>query len=107
MPESKSMPALSPATLPLSSALERSAPLSQLLLRLRESADRFAAIEDQLSPTLRAQVRAGPLDEHGWSLLASSGAAASKLRHLVPTLEAALRAKGWQVTPIRIKVQSP
>ena len=42
----------------------------------------------------------------GWSLLAPSGAAASKLRQLVPALEASLHEQGWQPTPIRIKVQS-
>lgn len=106
MLEPKSNGALSPGTLPLRSALDRSAPLSNLLQRLRESGARFAAIQDALPPALQRQVRPGPLDEQGWSLLVSNGAAASKLRHLLPTLEAALLAKGWQRTPIRIKVQS-
>jgi len=108
MPERRPDPhgALSPGTLPLGSALDRSVPLSQLLLRLRESNARFAAIRNRLPPALQQQVRPGPLDEQGWSLLVSNGAAASKLRHLLPTLEAALLAQGWQGTPIRIKVQS-
>lgn len=106
MPDPKPTAVLSPGTLPLGSALNRSVPLSQLLLRLRESADRFAAIQDQLPPMLRTQVRAGPLDAQGWSLLVSNGAAASKLRHLVPVIESTLHSQGWQVTPIRIKVQS-
>jgi hypothetical protein len=45
-------------------------------------------------------------DDGGWSLLVQSGAAASKLRQLLPELEAALLQQGWQVMPIRIKVQS-
>jgi hypothetical protein len=55
---------------------------------------------------LRAHVRAGPLDEEGWTILAANSAVAAKLRHLLPTLAEALLAKGWQATSIRIKVQS-
>jgi len=96
----------SPGTWTLGSALDQSQALARLLQRLQESQARFAAIREHLPDPLRAAVRPGPLDEAGWSLLAQSGAAASKLRQLLPELEAALLHQGWQVVPIRIKVHS-
>jgi cytochrome c-type biogenesis protein CcmH/NrfG len=96
----------SSGTWALGTALDQSQPLALLLKRLQESQARFASIREQLPEPLRDAVRAGPLDEAGWSLLAQSGAAASKLRQLLPDLEAALARQGWQATPIRIKVQS-
>ncbi len=96
----------SPGTLHLATALDQSQALAKLLQRLQESRDRLAAIREQLPETLRDQVRPGPLDDAGWSLLVPSGAVASKLRQLLPDLEATLIARGWQGTSIRIKVQS-
>lgn len=95
-----------PGTLALGAALGQSPMLTQLLKRLQESRERFAAIRQHLPEPLRDAVRPGPLDEAGWSLLVPSGAVASKLRQLRPELEAALISQGWQPTPIRIKVQS-
>jgi hypothetical protein len=106
MSERKITGPTSPGTLALGAALDQSQPLARLLQRLQESRARFAAIRELLPDTLRDQVRAGPLDESGWSLLVSNGAAASKLRQLVPALEARLISEGWQVTSMRIKVQS-
>jgi hypothetical protein len=93
-------------TFALAAALDQSDSLTRLLQRLQESQARFAAIGDLLPEPLRVAVRPGPLDDAGWSLLAHSGAVASKLRQLVPELQAALQSQGWQATPIRIKVQS-
>jgi hypothetical protein len=96
----------SPGTWALGSALDQSQPLVRLLQRLQESQARFTAIREHLPDALGAAVRPGPLDDGGWSLLVQSGAAASKLRQLLPELEAALLHQGWPVMPIRIKVQS-
>jgi hypothetical protein len=106
MPAYKAPGPARPGTLSLGAALDQSQPLVRLLQRLQESRERFAAIREQLPEALREQVRPGPLDDKGWSLLVPSGAAASKLRQLVPQIEAALLAQGWQGTSIRIKVQS-
>jgi hypothetical protein len=96
----------SPGTWALGAALDQSRALTRLLQRLQESQARFADIRELLPDPLRGAVRPGPLDDAGWSLLAHSGAVASKLRQMVPELDAALLARGWQATPIRIKVQS-
>jgi hypothetical protein len=95
-----------PGTLHLGTALDQNQTLAKLLQRLQQSRERFEAVRGQLPEALRDQVRPGPLDDAGWSLLVPNGAAASKLRQLLPALEAALRAQGVQGTSIRIKVQS-
>jgi hypothetical protein len=88
----------------LGSALDQSTPLGLLLQRLEESRARFAAIEEQLPASLRTEVRPGPLDEAGWSLLVPGGAAAAKLRQLLPALQAAMDRQGWPPRPIRVRV---
>jgi len=106
MQERKVTGTLHPGTLPLGTALDQSQPLVRLLRRLQESRARFDTIGAQLPDTLRDQVRPGPLDDDGWSLLVANGAAASKLRQLVPLLDATLLAQGWPVASIRIRVQA-
>lgn len=106
MAEHKTPPHHRSATLALGAALDQSEPLARLMQRLQESRARFAAIQEHLPETLRDQVRPGPLDDQGWSLLVSNGAAASKLRQLIPALETTLLSQGWQISSIRIRVQS-
>lgn len=95
-----------PDTLRLADALQRSAPLASLRARLRDSAERLEAIRSSLPGPLRTQVLPGPVDDDGWSLLAANGSVAAKLRQLKPRLEAVLVERGWQVSSIRIRVQS-
>ena len=95
----------SPGTWALGAALDQSQPLAQLLQRLQESRARFDALHAHLPEALRDAVRPGPLDAAGWTLMVSGGAAASKLRQLLPTLEAALRATGFAPLPIRVRVR--
>ena len=99
-------PPVTPNALRIEEALSRSAPLAHLQRLLQESNARFDAIRTSLPPTLALHVKPGPVDAEGWSLLAANSAVASKLRQLQPRLEQALRARGWQVTSIRVKVQS-
>ena len=103
---SPKLPPLVPDSLPVAEALRRSTPLALLRQRLQDSRDRYAAIRPQLPDTLAASVAPGPVDDEGWSLLAANASVAAKLRQLKPRLEDTLRERGWQVSSIRIHVQS-
>ncbi len=92
--------------MPLDAALRDSEPLAGLLLRIRQSQARLDAISPLLPDALRQAVRAGPLDDAGWSLLLAHSAAAAKLRQMLPQLQAELRRLGWPEVPIRLKVQA-
>lgn len=91
-------------SLPMAEALAESMPLAALLERVRESEARLEMVRGELPPGLSAQVRAGPLDDEGWTLLVTSGAAAAKLRQCLPRLQQALSARGRAEANIRVKV---
>jgi hypothetical protein len=99
-------PPLVPNSLPIADALQRSVPLAQLRQRLQDSNARFDAVRGLLPLALAPHVQPGPIDDEGWSLLAANASVAAKLRQLQPRLEECLRQRGWQVSSIRIKVQS-
>ncbi|MEW6706859.1 MAG: hypothetical protein AB1430_18590 [Pseudomonadota bacterium] len=90
--------------LPIRDAMDQSAPLAQLFRRLQESNARFATVRAQLPAALQAQVKPGPVDEQGWTLIAPHAAAAAKLRHLAPLLQQALAREGWPALAIRVKI---
>jgi hypothetical protein len=98
------MASSTPPSVPLGTALDRSAPLTGLLQRVRESRERFEAVAGLLPPGLREGMRPGPLDDTCWTLLVPHAAAAAKLRQLVPALDAALRGRGWPGPAIKIKI---
>ena len=100
------MASSSPYNLPLSAALGRSEPLTDLLKRLRESQARFAIIRPLLPETLASAASPGPLDDTAWVVLAANAAAAAKLRQCLPEMQAALQAAGWAGPPIKIKVSA-
>ncbi len=97
---------VAPLARPLGESLAGDDSLAGLLARVRASQARLDALADVLPGLLRQHLRAGPLDDEGWTILAANSAVASKLRHLLPTLAETLVAKGWQATSIRVKVQS-
>ena len=99
-------PPLVPNSLPIADALQRSVPLAQLRQRLQDSNARFEAVRGLLPLALALHVQPGPVDDEGWSLLAANASVAAKLRQLQPRLEECLRQRGWEVSAIRIKVQS-
>ena len=99
------MPAHVQPAVPLADALRGSEPLARLAERLRESKQRFACIESLLPPPLAGQALPGPVDAHGWTLLAVSPAAAAKLRQLVPLIVAELVDRGFTSVPIRVRVR--
>ena len=83
---------------------------SPTLARLADLSDQSQARRtciDPLIPTsLRAYIKAGPIEDGVWCLVVDNTAVASKLRQLLPNLESHLRSKGWDVSAIRIKVRS-
>jgi hypothetical protein len=81
--------------------------LARLFQRVQESNARLERVLPLLPTALQSHVRAGPVDEAGWSLLASNTAVAAKLRHLLPLIDNVLLEAGWPPTAIRIKVQPP
>jgi hypothetical protein len=99
-------PPVTPNALRIEEVLGRSEPLARLQQLMRDSHARLDAIRAVMPAALAAHVRPGPVDEEGWSLLAANASVAAKLRQLQPRLEDTLRSRGWQVTAIRIKVQS-
>jgi hypothetical protein len=105
-PSAPGRPSVVPLARPLGESLAGDDVLASLMTRIRASQARLDALADVLPGLLRQHLRAGPLDDDGWTILAANSAVASKLRHLLPTLAETLVAKGWQATSIRIKVQS-
>lgn len=103
------MPPRDPAatTVRLGSALDASEPLTRLMARLRASQACLEAVREALPAALAPQVRAGGFDDGEWTLLATSGAVAAKLRQLQPRLEQVLRDRGHAGVALRIKVQPP
>lgn len=97
------MPRPAGAAVAIGDALDGSSALARLALRVRESQQRLSDLAAALPPTLRAQVRSGPLDDQSWTLLAANAAVAAKLRNLLPVLEERLRAQGWPSRTLRLK----
>lgn len=97
---------VTPDALRIEQALQQSAPLARLQQLMQDSNARFAAIRPGLPAALVHHVKPGPVDDAGWSLLAANASVAAKLRQLQPRLEEILREAGWQVSAIRVKVQS-
>ena len=81
--------------------------LTSLVQRMRASQARLDAVLPLLPFAMHGHVKAGPIDEAGWTLLASSNAVSAKLRQLTPTLEAHLRNLGWAGPPVRVKLLQP
>ena len=98
------MSAPSKLSLSIDAALAGSAPLARLTQRIQASQARMAAIAAELPPPLRAQLRPGPVDETGWTLLAANGAVAAKTRQLLPRIHDRLRANGWNDVEVRVRV---
>ncbi len=87
-------------------AAQDSPTLARLAELARDSGERLKAVELLIPAALRPAIKAGPVDGPNWCLLVESSAAAAKLRQLVPALQNRLRDRGWEITSIRIKVQT-
>jgi len=87
-------------------AAEDSPTLARLAQLARDSGKRLEAVEFLIPAPLRSAVKPGPIEGPSWCLLVDSNAAAAKLRQVVPALLIRLRDRGWEVTSIRVKVQT-
>ena len=87
-------------------ATQESETLSRLCDLAEDSSQRLKSIEPLLPASLRAFVRPGPIDGSVWCLLLDNNAVAAKVKQLLPSLLAHLRTKGWEVSAIRLKVQT-
>ena len=91
---------------PIAQAMARSEPLSALTQRLRASQARLDAVLALLPAAMWPHVKAGPIDDTGWTLLATNNAVSAKLRQMLPALDAHLQAQGWAGPPVRVKLLS-
>ncbi|MGO4306322.1 DciA family protein [Cupriavidus sp. RAF12] len=102
-----------PAAKPLNDWLAKSGPVSALMQTARELASLEAEVLSLLPRGLQAGIAVagvkhdnrGPQPEATLLLLAAHGAAAARVRQVVPTLLTRLQQRGSQVTAIRVRVQ--
>lgn len=85
-------------------AVENSSTLAQLSRLLQESSNRLQTIKPIIPPALHSHIKAGPLDEKSWCLVVNSSATATKVKQLLPNIEACLRTEGWPALTIRLKI---
>lgn len=80
--------------------------LAQLRDRLALSERYLSLVLPVIPVTLRANIKAGPIEDDRWCLLVGSAAASTKLRQLLPAIQATLSNHGIDISAIRIKVQT-
>ena len=80
--------------------------LAQFSAVARDTQNRLKAIAPLLPASLRSLVQSGGVEDDAWCLLVPNSAVAAKLRQTLPALCAHLRAKGWHVNTIRVKVSA-
>lgn len=88
-------------------ATQDSPTLARLTTLAMESSARLKSVQSLIPESLRKAVRAGPIEDDVWCLILDNNAIAAKIRQLLPSFESHLRAKGWAVSAIRLKVQTP
>lgn len=96
-----------PGTVALSEALQANPTLGSLLQRWRVAQQCMQAAHTVLGAQLAPSLRAGPIEDRQWTLLASSGTVASKARQLLPRITEAVRALGLEVDTVRIRISPP
>jgi hypothetical protein len=96
-----------PGTVALSEALQSNPTLGSLLQRWRVAQQCMQAASVVLGAQLAPSLRPGPVEDSQWTLLASSGTAASKARQLLPRITEAVKSLGLGVETVRIRVSPP
>ncbi|KWR87644.1 DciA family protein [Cupriavidus sp. IDO] len=101
------------AAKPLNDWLAKSGPVSTLMQTARELATLEAEVLSLLPPGMRDGIAVAgvkrdartPQQEQVLLLLAAHGAAAARVRQVVPTLLSRLQQRGSQISAIRVRVQ--
>ena len=88
-------------------ALQDNPTLGSLLQRWRVAQQCMQAASVVLGAQLAPSLRPGPVEDAQWTLLASSGTAASKARQLLPRITEAVQSLGLGVETVRIRVSPP
>jgi hypothetical protein len=91
--------------LTLAQAVDNAPTLARLIELGRQSKAMLDAISHLIPRPLIGSVTAGPIEQDCWCLLVSNNSAAAKIRQLLPQLQLQLRAKGYEINAIRLKVQ--
>jgi hypothetical protein len=94
-----------PRSVTVLQATQYSPTLAKLADLASDSSARLRSIQPLIPVSLRPAIQAGPIDGNTWCLILDNAAIAAKLRQLLPALQAHLRAKGWEINSIRLKVQ--
>lgn len=100
------MPLASPA-ISVSEAALQATGLAQLARLAAQSEQWLQSVENLIPERLRPAIQAGPIDGPTWCMLVRGSAAAAKLRQLLPNILSQLRARGCEVTSIRLHIQLP
>ncbi|OYU43309.1 MAG: hypothetical protein CFE44_19100 [Burkholderiales bacterium PBB4] len=87
-------------------ATQNSPTLARLSDLAQDSSARLKAIQALLPSSIRPSIKPGPIEGTEWCLILSNNSVAAKIRQLSPALLAHLNSKGWEVTSIRLKVQT-
>lgn len=87
-------------------ATQDSPTLAHLAKLAMDSTARLKSIEALIPTPLRSAVKAGPIEGSVWCLILTNNAVAAKIRQLTPAFESHLRSKGWDISNIRLKVQT-
>ena len=90
----------------VTAAMGRSNQLASLMQRLQMSQACLEAVRVLLPRAMAPYVKAGPVDDEGWTLLAANAAVSAKLRQLQTRLIEVLAKKGLKVNAIRVRVQT-
>jgi Dna[CI] antecedent, DciA len=97
----------SPPAIAVSEAAMQASGLAHLARLAAQSKQWLQSVENLIPERLRPAIQAGPIDGQTWCLLVRGNAAAAKLRQVLPNIQTQLRARGCEVTSIRLHIQMP
>jgi hypothetical protein len=86
-------------------ALTHSNELSNLLERARDSQRLLDTLKSLLPSEIHRDVKSSTLEGDTWCLLVPNNAVMAKVRNMLPSLAAHLRAKGFDIKTIRLKIE--